>query len=196
MTYEYGPLALAMRYGCLVLLNEIDLLSPEAAAGLNSVLEGSPLCIAENGGEIIKAHPMFRFCATANTNGAGDETGLYQGTLRQNLAWLDRFILCEVQYPEEKVEADLLKKRYPQLPKNISKKMVQYANEVRRLFMGNADNTENYANTIEVTLSTRTLLRWADLTIRFQPLSQQGIQPITYALDRALGFRATRSSRA
>ena len=196
MTYEYGPLALAMRYGCLVLLNEIDLLSPEAAAGLNSVLEGSPLCIAENGGEIIKAHPMFRFCATANTNGAGDETGLYQGTLRQNLAWLDRFILCEVQYPEEKVEADLLKKRYPQLPKNISKKMVQYANEVRRLFMGNADNTENYANTIEVTLSTRTLLRWADLTIRFQPLSQQGIQSITYALDRALGFRATRSSRA
>ena len=53
MTFEYGPLALAMRYGALLLLNEIDLTSPEIAAGLNSVLDGSPLCLAENGGELI-----------------------------------------------------------------------------------------------------------------------------------------------
>ena len=77
MAFEYGPLALAMRYGAILLLNEIDLTSPEIAAGLNSVLDGSPLCIAENGGEIIQPHPMFRFVATANTNGAGDDTGLY-----------------------------------------------------------------------------------------------------------------------
>ena len=98
ITFEYGPLALAMRYGAILLLNEIDLTSPEIAAGLNSVLDGSPLCIAENGGEIIQPHPMFRFVATANTNGAGDGTGLYQGTQRQNLAWLDRFTICEVGY--------------------------------------------------------------------------------------------------
>lgn len=90
MTFEYGPLALAMRYGAILLLNEIDLTSPEIAAGLNSVLDGSPLCIAENGGEIIQPHLMFRFVATANTNGGGDDTGLYQGSQRQNLAWLDR----------------------------------------------------------------------------------------------------------
>ena len=75
MTYEYGPLALAMRYGGLLLLNEIDLTAPEVAAGLNSVLDGSPLCIAENGGELITPHPLFRFAATANSNGAGDDTG-------------------------------------------------------------------------------------------------------------------------
>ena len=43
---------------------------------------------------------------------------------------------------------------------------------------------------------TRTLLRWADLTVRFQPLAHQGIQLVTYALDRALGYRATRETRA
>lgn len=43
MSFEYGPLALAMRYGGLALLNEIDLTSPEVAAGLNGVLDGSPL---------------------------------------------------------------------------------------------------------------------------------------------------------
>ena len=53
-----------------------------------------------------------------------------------------------------------------------------------------------YTDTIEVTLSTRTLLRWADLTLRFQPLAHQGIQPLSYALDRALGFRASRPTRA
>lgn len=104
MTFEYGPLALAMRYGAIILLNEIDLTSPEIAAGLNSVLDGSPLCIAENGGELIEPHPMFRLVATANTNGGGDDTGLYQGTQRQNLAWLDRFTICEVGYPSADVE--------------------------------------------------------------------------------------------
>lgn len=101
MRFDYGPLALAMRYGGLFLLNELDLLDPATATGLNGVLDGLPLCLAENGGEIITPHPMFRFIATANTNGGSDETGLYQGTLRQNLAFMDRFWVCEVPYRPE-----------------------------------------------------------------------------------------------
>ena len=195
MVFEYGPLALAMRHGAILLLNEIDLASPEVAAGLNSVLDGSPLCIAENGGELVTPHPMFRFIATANTNGGGDDTGLYQGTQRQNLAWLDRFTLCEMGYPAPDVEKALLARRFPALPEEITHKLVDFAGEVRKLFMGEGDN-HDLAGTIEVTLSTRTLLRWAELTARFQPLAHQGIQPVTYALDRALGFRASRETRA
>ena len=59
MRYEYGPLSLAMRYGGLFLINEVDLLSPEVAVGLNGVLEGAPLCLPENGGEVIHPHEMF-----------------------------------------------------------------------------------------------------------------------------------------
>ena len=195
MTFEYGPLALAMRYGAIILLNEIDLTSPEIAAGLNSVLDGSPLCIAENGGELIAPHPMFRLVATANTNGGGDDTGLYQGTQRQNLAWLDRFTICEVGYPSAEVEKRLLARRFPSLPESLCANMVDYANEVRKLFMGES-STSNLTNTIEVTFSTRSLLRWGDLTVRFQPLAHQGVQPITYALDRALAYRASRETRA
>jgi cobaltochelatase CobS len=136
---------------------------------------------------------MFRFCATANTNGGSDETGLYQGALRQNLAFMDRFFLCEVSYPKPEAEELLLEKTSPNLPDTLRKKMVEYAGEVRRLFMG---EKENSCNSIEVTFSTRTLLRWADLTLRYQPLSRQGIQPVAYALDRALGFRACREIRA
>jgi hypothetical protein len=97
----------------LFLLNEIDLLEPSTAAGLNGILDGQPLCIPENCGELITPHPMFRFCATANTNGGSDETGLYQGTLRKNLAFMDRFFLCEVSYPVPKAEEQLLEKTFP-----------------------------------------------------------------------------------
>jgi len=193
MSFQYGPLALAMKYGGLFLLNEIDLLDPATAAGLNGILDGDPLCIPENGGEVIRPHSLFRFAATANTNGSTDETGLYQGTLRQNLAFMDRFWLCEIGYPSPKAERELLHRKAPKLPKDIRTKMVEFANEVRKLFMGEADG--NYRDTIEVTFSTRTLIRWANLTIRFQPLARQGIQPVTYALDRALGYRASAETR-
>ncbi len=195
MEFEYGPLALAMKFGGLFLCNELDLLEPSTAAGLNGILDGQPLCIPENGGELITPHPMFRFCATANSNGGSDETGLYQGVLRQNLALMDRFWLCEVTYPSPEAEELILSKKVPLLPEIIRKRMVSYANEVRGLFMGESENS-HVANSIEVTFSTRSLVRWAELTLRYQPLAKQGITPLTYALDRALGFRASRSTKA
>jgi cobaltochelatase CobS len=194
MEYAYGPLTLAMRHGGLFLLNEIDLVSPDVAAGCNGILDGQPLCLAENSGELITPHPLFRFVATANTNGSFDETGLYQGTLQQNLAFMDRFWLCEVGYPDSQAELALLEGRAAILPEDVRTRMVNFANEVRRLFVGEAAG--EITKTIEVTFSTRTLLRWADLTVRFQPLVNQGIQPVTYALDRALGYRASRETRA
>ena len=71
--------------------------------------------------------------------------------------------------------------------------MVGYATEVRKLFMGSDDGSS--MNRIEVTFSTRTLLRWADLTLRFSPLSAQGIQPVSYALDRVLKGRVSYETR-
>jgi len=191
MIYQYGPLALAMKFGGLFLLNEIDLLDPSTAAGLNTILDGSPLCIPENGGEIIKPHPMFRFAATANTNGASDETGLYNGCLRQNLAFMDRFTLCEVGYMDAKLETNLLCALYPKLPEEVARKMVSYANEVRRLFIGNAEGEAK----LDITFSTRTIIRWANLTIRFGPLAKLSISPVLYALDRALALRANPETR-
>ena len=192
MVYQYGPLSLAMKHGGLFLLNELDLLDPATVSGLNGILDGDPLCIPENGGELINPHPMFRFAATANTNGGSDESGLYQGTLRQNLAFMDRFWLCEVGYPEKEAESGLLDKIASVLPKSIRDTMVDFAAEVRQMFM----NANQFGSSIEVTFSTRTLIRWADLTVRFQPLAHQGIQPVAYALDRALGYRATKETRA
>ena len=191
MEFQDGPLTMAMKQGGIFLFNEADLCSPSTLAGLNTILDGSPLCIAENGGELVEPNPMFRFIVTVNSNGSSDDTGLYQGVMRQNVAFMDRFIVVEVGYPKTEVEVNLLQQKFPQIPTDILGKMVDFANDVRKNFMGNSTAHD----ALEVTLSTRTLIRWAELTMAFQPLSKQGISPVMYALDRALGFRASTTSR-
>ncbi|NMU52996.1 AAA family ATPase, partial [Vibrio parahaemolyticus] len=108
MTFVYGPLALAVKHGHLLIINEMDLAEPAELAGLNDILEGAPLVIAQNGGEIIIPHNKFRFIATGNSAGSGDQTGLYQGVLQQNLAFLDRFRIIEATYAEPSVEEAIL----------------------------------------------------------------------------------------
>ena len=190
LLWQDGPLTLAMRYGHWFLLDELDLLEPGVLAGLNGIVEGAPLVLTENGGEVVKPHPDFRFIATGNTAGGGDATGLYQGTLRQNLAFMDRFWVVEVRYPLPREEEKILAQAVPQLPEPIRAKMVQMAGMVRDLFTGkDAEGPQ-----LEVTLSTRTLVRWARLTWFFYGLNGK-VNPIAHALDRALGFRAEPASR-
>jgi cobaltochelatase CobS len=204
MVYQYGPLALAMKYGGLFLLNEIDVLDPSTAAGLNSILDGSPLCIVENSGELIEPHPMFRFVATANTNGAFDETGLYHGTLRQNIAFMDRFWLCEFTYPEHELEANLLQGIAPSLDRGLIEIMVDYAKKIRDNFIqsnsGYSSKDGKQETVLDVTFSTRTLIRRARLTVKFEELKmlekrQDKTAPVIYALERALTLRATTDSK-
>lgn len=187
MSFVDGPLTTALRAGHWFLLDEIDLLDPATAAGLNGVIEGAPLVIPEKGGELISPAPGFCFIATGNTAGSGDRTGLYQGTLRQNLAFLDRFWMVQVGYPERNQELSILNRAVPALPQELAVKMVSFAEQVRRLFV---------AGQIEVTLSTRTLVRWAKLAEFFRPLTAQGKDPFRHALERALSFRAEPESQS
>ncbi len=182
MTFVYGPLALAIKHGHLLIMNELDLAEPAELAGLNDILEGGPLVIAQNGGEIIMPHPKFRFIATGNSAGSGDQTGLYQGVLQQNLAFLDRFRIVEARYAEPAVEEAILEKIAPGLPDIFRQKMVQVAGDIRRLFMGSARGDGE----LTVTMSTRTLIRWASLTLAFKGAPNA----VEYALVRALTARA------
>lgn len=193
MAFQYGPLALAMKYGGICLVNELDLLDPATAAGLNTILDGSPLCIPENNGEIIVPHPMFRFVATANTHGGSDDTGLYQGTLRMSLAFMDRFQLCQIGYPLPEAEKALLIRHLGNaIPDETLDRMIVFANEVRAQFMG----TSMEPDAIELTMSTRTLIRWGKLAVQFHPLSVHRINPIEFALERALLMRGTPATQA
>lgn len=178
MKFMYGPLSIAMKEGHILLINEIDLADPAELSGLNDVLEGRPLTITQNGGELIKPHPMFRVVATGNSTGGGDSTGLYQGVLMQNIAAMDRYRFIKVDYADDETELAILENVAPSLALNIREGMVRVANEVRNLFLGE----DGLGGEIAVTMSTRTLARWAHLSLQFRGAPNT----LNYSLDQAL----------
>lgn len=182
MQFMYGPLAIAMREGHILLINEVDMMDPSELSGLNDVLEGRPLVISQNGGEVIKPHAMFRVVVTGNSTGAGDDSGLYQGVLMQNMAAIDRYRFTRVDYMAPDAEEALLEKVAKNIPPVIRTGMVKVANEVRKLFVGGGQS----GTSLSITMSTRTLIRWAKLTIVFRGAPNA----MAYALDQALLARA------
>lgn len=184
--FVHGPLARAMKEGAIFILDEIDLIDPAISAGLNPILEGNPLVIAENGGEIIRPHPNFRFIATGNTAGLGDDTGSYSGTQTQNLAYMDRFSVVVCGYPEPETEQGILEKVFgDEIHPKVRANMVRVANMVREQFAG----TGLPGASLTITFSTRTLLRWGRLLLAYSNSPIQGSM-LEYALDRALLMRA------
>jgi len=185
--FVYGPLATAVKFGHILILNESDLMDPAELAGLNDIIEGQPLVIVENGGEVIKPHPLFRLFATGNSAGSGDTSGLYQGVLRQNLAFMDRFRVLHVDYPAPDLEKAVILGAVPSMPPAIVDKMLLVAAEIRRLFVG----TDRDAPELTVTMSTRTLVRWASLAVVFRGAPSV----FHYTLTQSLTARAEPSQR-
>jgi len=179
-----GPLTTAARLGAWVLVNEIDAIDPSQQVGLNSFVEHRPFLIPQTG-ETVVPHSNFRVLATANTNLSGDMSGTFAGTQRQNSAFADRFMFSEASYPAAVAEEGILMKFAPGLGKDFCAVLVSVANHVRTLHNDGA---------VDITLSTRSLIRWAKLTWAFQKVS--GInQPVVYAMHRAFGFQTDPDSR-
>jgi len=152
VTFQYGPLATAMREGHWLLVDEIDAMPPQIAFVLQSILEGKDLVLKENGGEVVKRHRAFRLFATANTKGKGDDSGLYGGTTQMNEAFLDRFgVAAEHNYMPKAAEIKVLRSKHG-TDAVTARKMVDVANLVREGFK---------QQVCEAPFSTRRLLAWA-----------------------------------
>jgi len=134
--FELGPLAVAMKEGYVYMADEYDFAMPSVLSVYQSVLEGKSLVIkeADAANRVIRPHPNFRFVATGNTNGSGDETGLYQGTTIQNAANYDRFgITCKVNYMQEAIEARIVVNQSG-IDKVDAKRLVELANKIRETY--------------------------------------------------------------
>jgi cobaltochelatase CobS len=150
--FDYGPLAEAMMKGWVYLADEYDFAHPAVIAVYQAVLEGKPLYIKEAppGMRTVKPHPNFRFVATGNTNGSGDDTGLYSGTKIGNAAAYSRFgITIQINYPDPKVEVAILKGNVP-VTQDVADKMVDFAQRIRTMY-GNGE--------ISLPISPRELIR-------------------------------------
>ena len=136
--FSLGPLPMAMQMGLIYCADEYDFALPSVTSVYQPALEGKPLMIKDAPPEmrVIRPSKNFRFVATGNTNGCGDETGLYQGTQIQNAANYSRFAITEeVEYPEEKVETAIVSGQSG-IRMEEAGKLVQFAAEVRKLFRG------------------------------------------------------------
>lgn len=136
--FELGPLALAMKHGWIYMADEYDFGRPEVTSVYQAVLERKPLLIKEADPEnrLIRPHANFRFVATGNTNGQGDESGLYQGTNLQNAANYERFGIVEkMPYMEPALEVRLISQK-ANVPMRDAEKLVDFATRIRTEFDG------------------------------------------------------------
>ena len=169
LSYEYGVLTNAMKNGEILLINEIDMLNAGELSGLNDVLEGKPLTIIQNNGEIIYPHPNFRVIATGNTKGNGDNTGLYLGARILNKAFLDRFRFINCDYPNREAEKSILAKVCPRISDSDLNCFVQFAEEVRNNNKVGSDGSSD----LSYPFTTRSLLRVAKLYVNVESYSIQ-----------------------
>ncbi len=130
MKWQDGPLPFAMEHGIVYCADEYDFASPMVLSLYQAVLEGKPLRI-KAANKVVRPHPNFRIVATGNTNGAGDETGLYAGTQIQNAANYERFgIVHKVNYMPEQQEMGVLMGKTG-IDKPRAEKLVRFANMMR-----------------------------------------------------------------
>lgn len=130
-----GIIPMAMQQPCGLLLDEVDASRPDLGFVLQRLTEGKGFMLLEDGGRTIMPHPHFRMFATANTNGRGDETGLYSGTRALGTAFVNRFKpYIEVDYMSEAEEAQLLQEKITSLDGATARSIAAYATEHRVAF--------------------------------------------------------------
>lgn len=152
--FELGPLPMAMIHGWLYLADEIDRSSPTVLSAYQAILEGEPLIIknAPLNMRMIKPHPLFAFAATGNTNGTGDQSGLYQATITQDAATIERFgVVAKVDYPPEKQEIAMIAAATG-LNEADAGKIRRFADEIR---------TKAFPNNVSLTIGPRVAINIA-----------------------------------
>jgi len=134
-SYAEGILPRAMQQPSFLILDEMDAGQADVLFTIQRALEKKGLVLTEDGGRVVQSHPLFRFIATANSRGQGDEYGWYQGVRPMNVATLDRFgVFIEVDYLDKTTEQKLLCNKYPTLSKPEATEMCQFSTEIRQAF--------------------------------------------------------------
>lgn len=147
--FEYGPLALMMKYGGMFIFDEINMVDSDIIASLNDVLDGTKQKILDNG-EIIHAHPHFRFAESMNIGYAGtNEMNISHKSRIQNKIKISRLSV-------EKMKDILIKETG--IDEKIAMKMASLLEAFNNVIM-------NLGNETTQRIDLRTLINWANKTV-------------------------------
>lgn len=147
--FEYGPLAFMMKYGGMFIFDEINMVDSDIIASLNDVLDGTKQKILDNG-EIIHAHPHFRFAESMNIGYAGtNEMNISHKSRIQNKIKISRLSV-------EKMKDILIKETG--IDEKIAMKMASLLDAFNNVIM-------NLGNETTQRIDLRTLINWANKTV-------------------------------
>lgn len=163
-----GPLLSAMRYehGAVCLLDEASRLHPDEQMAMAPVLDRAQTLTIKENSEVVTAKPGFRLVCTGNSNGTGDETGMYADEKISSAAWTDRFLKIAVGYLPRESEIMVLSRvseedgaRSSSALRPLIPVMVDFANQLRSV--GNAGPQ------LRTAVSTRNLINWLRVTTTY-----------------------------
>lgn len=138
-----GLLTTAVRYGYMVILDEVDMMTGDVSSPLHQITEDqdSQELVIRQTGEVVEPHPEFRVVATRNPN--------FAGSAEMNQAFLDRFVEHEVSFLKKDAEVNVLTGAIDGLEEEDIEPVVDYANELRG----------RYPQELDLIVTTRKLKR-------------------------------------
>ncbi|MFC6522682.1 CbbQ/NirQ/NorQ C-terminal domain-containing protein [Undibacterium arcticum] len=144
-------------------------------------------------GDWIRPKPGFRIFTTINPRTVG-----YVGRNTQDAANDDRFRFMYFDYMPEDQEISLIKSVLLSAGMKDEATAIstatcyrEVAAAVRKAYMGVSDD----AAALDVTLSTRSLVRWAKYAMACAGVSNSGFGPVHYALERSKTLKASPETR-
>lgn len=152
--WQDGSITAAIqRAGAIVVLDEVTNTRPANHATIQAVLEKDGALVISTIGRTVQREQGVMFVAADNTNGKGDEHGIYLDTLEVNAAFRDRFsISIAVPYMEVDQEAKLLRARTG-LPLKAARLLTSFADKCRAARM---------AGNLREPVTHRTLMAWSE----------------------------------
>lgn len=149
-TWQDGLLTMAVRYGWVVVADEINMAEGDVTSALHQVTESDATLTIRETGEVVEPHPEFRFVATMNPLG-------HAGTKALNDAFSSRFQHFQVEALAAQAEARVIASKMDSVEPDDHEveRLVNFANELR---------SEHSDGTMSTYVTTRHLIRAIEQT--------------------------------
>ncbi|MDH5380850.1 MAG: CbbQ/NirQ/NorQ/GpvN family protein [Cyclobacteriaceae bacterium] len=123
--WQDGPLTKAVKEGYIIYLDEIAEARPDILVAIHSLTDHRRILFMDKIGESLKAHPDFMLVASFNP-------GYQKGFKELKPSTRQRFIALTFNYPEPKLEAEILIGE-SSVDKEIAKKLIAIGTKIRNL---------------------------------------------------------------
>lgn len=120
-----GPLTTAVKEGAMIYLDEVAEARPDVIVAIHSLTDHRRILYIDKLGETIKAHENFMLVASFNP-------GYQRGFKELKPSTRQRFIAFSFDYPESKIETEVLAKE-TNIDSDTAKKLVAIGNKIRNL---------------------------------------------------------------